>query len=104
MNRRTVIFQWAQLLVLSAVHFTVDLFGNSLPSILPAIRTEFALKLSAGIVLTTALTIAANGIQLVSGHLRPHKTRPLFLHLGMWLAVTDLPFTTPSNHLLQFAP
>jgi len=75
------------LLVLSAVHFTVDLFGNALPSILPAIRTEFALRLSTGIVLTTALTIAANGIQLVSGHLRPHKTRPLFLHVGMWLAV-----------------
>jgi len=69
------------------VHFTVDMLGNMLPSILPAVRSEFAISLSLGAFVLAALTITANGIQLFTGRLRSEHTRPLFLHLGMALAV-----------------
>ncbi len=88
MNRRIAIYQWAQLLVLSLVHFTVDMFGNTLPSILPAIREEFAMSLSMGTIVVVALTIAANGVQMFTGSLRAKKTKPFFLHLGMVLAIS----------------
>lgn len=69
------------------MHFTVDMLGNMLPSILPAVRSEFAISLSLGAFVLAALTITANGIQLFTGRLRSGHTRPLFLHLGMVLAV-----------------
>lgn len=87
MDKRLVIYQWAQLLALSSVHFTVDMFGNMLPSILPAVRSEFSISLSLGAFVLAALTITANGIQLFTGRLRSEHTRPLFLYLGMVLAV-----------------
>ena len=75
------------MLVLSLVHFTVDMLGNMLPSILPEIRSEFSISLSLGALMLAALTITANGIQLFTGRLRSEHARPLFLHLGMALAV-----------------
>ena len=87
MSKRTVTFQWAQLLVLSAVHFTVDMLGNMLPSILPEVRSEFTMTLSLGAFVLAALTVTANGVQLLTGHLRAEQTRPLFVHIGLTLAV-----------------
>ncbi|MBN2270497.1 MAG: MFS transporter [Sedimentisphaerales bacterium] len=87
MDKRLAIYQWAQLLVLSSVHFTVDMLGNMLPSILPEVRSDFAISLSLGAFVLAALTITANGIQLFTGRLRSRHTKPLFLHLGMALAV-----------------
>ena len=88
MDRRIATYQWAQLLVLSAVHFTVDMLGNILPSILPAVRSELTLSLSLGGFALGALIITANGVQLLTGHLRAEQTRPFFLHLGLALAVS----------------
>lgn len=78
--------QWAQLIVLSGVHFLVDMFGNMLPAILPVVRERFTLNLSlAGFVLAS-LTLTANGVQMLTGHMRADRDRPLFLHLGLLLA------------------
>ena len=63
------------------------MFGNMLPSILPAVRSEFEMSLSLGALAPATLIITANVIQLFTGHLRSEHTRPLFLHLGMALAV-----------------
>jgi len=59
LDRRLAIYQWVQLLVLSSVHFTVDMLGNMLPSILPEVRSEFAISLSLGAFVLAALTIAS---------------------------------------------
>ncbi len=74
-----------QLLVLSAVHFFVDMFAGMLPPLLPAIREEFALSLSLGVLLVTAMNMTSNGIQVLTGHLRAGRRRPLFLHVGLIL-------------------
>lgn len=79
--------EWAQLLVLSAVHFTADMLGNMLPSILPELRSEFVLSLSAASLPIIALTVTANGAQLLTGHLRRQSTKPFFLHVGLLLGV-----------------
>jgi len=86
MDRQSLRMQWAQLLVLSSVHFLVDMFGNILPAILPAIRREFVMSLSVGGFILASLTLTSNGVQLVTGQMRPNKTRPLFLYLGMLAA------------------
>ncbi len=87
MKKRIATYQWAQLLVLSGVHFTVDMLGNILPSILPAVRSELTLSLSLGGFALAALIITANGVQLLTGHLRAEQTRPFFLHVGLALAI-----------------
>ena len=76
-----------QLLALAGVHFLVDMFGNMLPSILPVIREEFALSLSLGGFVLASLTLTSNFVQVLTGHMRAKKTRPLFLQLGLVLAV-----------------
>ncbi len=86
MNQRSLRVQWIQLIVLSGGHFLVDMFGNVLPAILPAIRREFTISLSVGGFVLAALTLTSNGVQLLTGHMRSGKTRPLFLHVGMILA------------------
>ena len=86
MSRESLRWQWIQLAVLSGVHFLVDMFGNMLPAILPEIRVHFALRLSLGSVVLASLMLTANGMQLLTGHLRADKTRPLFLHVGLLLA------------------
>jgi len=43
MYRQSLRAQWVQLIVLSSIHFLVDMFGNMLPTILPEIRQHFSL-------------------------------------------------------------
>jgi len=85
-NGQSLRLQWTQLAVLSGVHFFVDMFGNMLPAILPEIRAHFALRLSLGSVVLASLMLTANGMQLLTGHMRAEKTQPLFLHVGLLLA------------------
>jgi FSR family fosmidomycin resistance protein-like MFS transporter len=77
-----------QLLVLSGVHFLLDMLGNMLPAILPAIRAEFGLSLSLGGLVLVVLSFAANGVQMLTGHTRAEKTRPLLLHIGLVLGAS----------------
>ncbi len=72
-----------QLLVLSGVHFLIDMFAGMLPPLLPAIRSEFALSLSLGGLLVIALNMTSSGVQVLTGHLRALQRRPLFLHVGL---------------------
>jgi len=85
-NRESRRLQWIQLAVLSAVHFLVDMFGNMLPAILPEIRSHFTLSLFLGSVVLASLMLTANGVQLLTGHMRPEKSKPLFLPVGLLLA------------------
>ena len=82
-----MIYQWAQLLALSSVHFTVDMLGNMLPAILPEMRSAFGMSLSLAAIPPAALIITANLIQLLTGHLRSENTKPLFLHVGLIFGV-----------------
>lgn len=77
-----------QLFVLASVHFLIDMFASMLPAILPAIRAEFSLSLSLGGLVLAVMLMASNGIQPLIGHMRADKRRPLFLHLGLILAVS----------------
>jgi len=86
MYRQSLRAQWVQLIVLSSIHFLVDMFGNMLPTILPEIRQHFALSLSLGSFILVSLMLTANGVQMLTGQMRPKKTRPLFLHVGLVLA------------------
>jgi len=74
------------LLVLAGVHFVVDLFAGMPPAILPAILDEFGWKLPRGALVLAALYLTCNGVQMLTGHMRAGKRRPLFLHLGLILA------------------
>jgi len=80
--------QWFQLGSLAFAHFTVDCFGGLLTVLLPEVRDRFALVLWLGLALITTQTIASNAMQIVVGHLRPQKTRPLFIHVGLLLAAS----------------
>jgi MFS transporter, FSR family, fosmidomycin resistance protein len=80
--------QWMQLVVLSMVHFLVDMFGNVLPALLPVICDDFRITLALGGFVLVSLPLASNGIQILTGHLRPNKTRPLFLYVGVVLAAS----------------
>jgi FSR family fosmidomycin resistance protein-like MFS transporter len=64
------------------------MFGNMLPSLLPAIRSEFTLSLSLGGLILAILTLSANGVQMLTGHTRADKTTPLLLHLGLVLSAS----------------
>jgi len=75
-----------QLLVLAGVHFIVDLFAGMPPAILPAILDEFGWKLSRGVLVLAVLYLTCNAVQMLTGHMRAGKRRPLFLHLGLILA------------------
>ena len=73
--------------MLAGVHFIIDLFASMLPAILPAIRAEFSLSLSLGGLVLAVMLMTSNGIQPLVGHMRADKRKPLFLHLGLILAV-----------------
>ena len=75
-----------QLLALAGVHFIVDLFAGMPPAILPAIRDEFALSLSRGGFILVALYLTCNGVQVLIGHVRAGKRKPLLMHLGLLLS------------------
>ncbi len=86
--RLAVRMQWVQLVVLAGVHFLVDMFGNVLPALLPVICEEFQITLAQAAFVLVSLPLASNGVQVLTGHLRPDKTRPLFLPLGVFLSVS----------------
>jgi FSR family fosmidomycin resistance protein-like MFS transporter len=88
LNKRIATFYWMQLFVLAGVHFFIDLFASMLPAILPAIRDEFSLSLSRGGLVLVVLMMTCNGVQPLVGHMRAHKRRPLFLHLGLIVAAS----------------
>ena len=84
---------WAQLIALSFAHFAVDCFPGLMHTVLPAIQERFAMSVQGGAVLLTVFLIAANGIQVVIGHLRAEKETPLFLYIGLLLATTIVLFS-----------
>jgi FSR family fosmidomycin resistance protein-like MFS transporter len=88
MDRQSVRVQWIQLAVLSGVHFLVDMFGNLLPAILPVICRDFMVSLAVGGLVVASLPLASNGVQILTGHMRADKTRPLFLYLGLILGAS----------------
>ena len=81
--RSTAGFQWVQLLVLTAVHIIVDMYAGMLPAILPVVREDFALTLTAGIIMLTVLNLSANVFQVIVGHLRQYRRTMFFLPLGL---------------------
>lgn len=85
MRRRLATFHWMHLLVLSSVHFCIDMFPSMLPAILPAILNEFSLSLSKGGLVMAVMYLTCNGVQPLTGHLRANKRKPLFLYLGLTL-------------------
>jgi FSR family fosmidomycin resistance protein-like MFS transporter len=93
-----------QLLVLSAVHFFIDMFAGMLPPLLPAIRDEFALSLSFAGLLVITLNMTSNGIQVLTGHTRAHKRVPLFLHIGLILGAAVCLFDVLPRTGYVFAP
>jgi len=85
-SRKIIVFQWVQLLALSGVHCIVDLFSATLPPILPAIRAEFILTIESGVIILCVHLLACNGVQVLTGHMRSEKRRPLFMYIGLFLA------------------
>jgi MFS transporter, FSR family, fosmidomycin resistance protein len=84
--QKTAGFQWTQLLVLTAIHIIVDMYTGMLPAVLPAVRDNFVLSLTAAVTILTVLNLAANIFQVLVGHLRPHNRTPFFLPLGLFFA------------------
>ena len=107
MNQQSLRAQWMQLVVLSGVHFLVDMLGNLFPAILPVILKEYGITLLVGVSIPIVLSLAANGVQILTGRMRSDKTTPLFLHLGMILAASmcliALAPRSPAGILLLFA-
>jgi FSR family fosmidomycin resistance protein-like MFS transporter len=81
-SNQSISRQWAILLALTAGHFVVDCFPGTMHTLLPEVQRVFHFNLSSGATLLMYFLLAANGVQVVMGHLRPNKTRPLFLYLG----------------------
>jgi MFS family permease len=77
--------QWTHLLALTAAHFVLDSIPGLMHTVLPAFQESFQLSVKAGAVLLTAFLVAANGIQVLIGHIRSKKDRPLFLYAGFVL-------------------
>jgi FSR family fosmidomycin resistance protein-like MFS transporter len=106
MNQQSLKVQSVQLSVLSGVHFLVDMLGNLLPAILPVILKEYGITLLVGVSIPIFLSLAANGVQILTGRMRPDKTTPFFLHLGMILAASicliALAPRSPTGILLLF--
>jgi FSR family fosmidomycin resistance protein-like MFS transporter len=77
--------QWAHLLALTAAHFVLDSFPGLMHTVLPAFQESFQLSVASGAVLLTVFLVGANGIQVLIGHVRPKKDRPMFLYAGFLL-------------------
>jgi len=86
LDKRNSYLQWTQLLVLAIVHFLADMFGNLLPPILPVIRERFALSLTMGAGIMFVFYFVHNGIQVIIGHTRVDKDKPLLLQTGLLLS------------------
>lgn len=71
------------------MHVCVDMFGGMLPAVFPVIRKEFDLSITHGVWLLALFGLLCNGVQIISGHLRPHNSKPLLIPLGL-LAASSL--------------
>jgi len=78
-------FQWAQLLIVTSIHFYVDIFASMMAALLPEVREIFHLSLTRGLELIVILGLVCNGMQILTGHLRAQKQRPVFMPLGLIL-------------------
>ncbi|MDD3926222.1 MAG: MFS transporter [bacterium] len=78
-------FQWLQLAALTLMHLGVDMMGGMIPAILPVIRQNYGLSLSAAFTMLAVLNLSANGVQLATGHLRASSRQPFFLVIGLCL-------------------
>lgn len=88
MNHTSLKIQWAQLLLLTWIHFFVDMFAGMVPALLPAVRKEFAISAMIAWWLITVLSLVSNGVQIMVGHLRSDKTTVFFLPMGVILAAS----------------
>lgn len=77
--------QWAQLLALTSAHFVADMFPGFMHPLMPAFQQLFKLSAAGGSALLTIFLIAANGIQVLIGHIRPEEDKPLLLYGGLLL-------------------
>ena len=91
-SRRHLRKQWTQLIALAGGHFVLDTFPGLMHTVLPAFQESFKLSVAAGAVLLTAFLVAANGIQVLIGHMRPEHDKPLFLYIGTLLTCTIILF------------
>jgi FSR family fosmidomycin resistance protein-like MFS transporter len=82
-SSQTISRQWVVLLALTAGHFIVDCFPGMMHTLLPEVQRDFGFTLSSGASLLTVFLIGSNAIQVLIGHLRPDKTRPLFMYMGL---------------------
>ena len=78
--------QIAQLSILTAVHFLIDSFAGMPSVLLPVIRDRFSLTLTKGVILIAVLDITCNMGQILTGHMRAEKIKPMFLQIGLVLA------------------
>ncbi len=62
-------------------------FAGILPVILPRVREEFALTLSAVTIILATMNLVNNSTQLMIGHLRDDKSRPLLMQIGLCIAI-----------------
>jgi len=90
-----------QLLILAGAHFLADMFGSILPPILPVIRQRFALSLTMGAGIMFVFYFVHNGIQVIIGHTRADKDKPILLQTGLLLSALICSIALFQN--LQFA-
>ena len=98
-------FQYYQLLGLAGVHLAIDVSAGLAPAMLPVLREQFHLSLTAGVALIVSLNFVSSGGQLVTGRLRSRDERPTFLSLGLLFSgavclVGLVPRTAPGVHCL----
>ncbi len=86
LSRNVLRFQWAQLIALTIAHFFIDMYAGMVPAILPAINSGFSLQLSQGLIVLGCLNLAANGVQIFTGHMRAEEKKPLLLPIGLMVA------------------
>ena len=93
LSRREYRRQWVQLLALTAAHFVLDSVPGLMHTVLPAFQESFRLTVASGATLLTAFLVAANGIQVLIGHIRSKEDRPLLLYAGFILICSISLFT-----------
>lgn len=71
------------MLALTAGHFVADMFPGFMHPLMPAFQEHFLLSAAAGSALLTIFLVAANGIQVLIGHVRPNEDKPLLLYGGL---------------------
>lgn len=79
--------QWRQLGGAAAIHVASDGFAGMLPVVMPVMMEVFDLGEARGITLLAIFGLVCNWAQVVIGHLRPERVRPLFAPMGLVLVV-----------------